>query len=379
MVEIIFWFSIAILFYVYFGYPLAVIAVARFRGKPVKKADIALTVSIIIAAYNEEKHIAKKIENILALYYPKQKLEIIVASDASTDKTNDIIKQYANQGIKLVVLEKRMGKTEAQNRAIKIAKGEILFFTDVTTIHPQDALEKLVRNFFDPEVGCVTGQVTFRDLDKNLTQKGLKTRLTYETYFRSKLAEIYSMLGATGCIYAIRRELCEPLRVDLVSDLVAPLKVLERGFRTVYEPEALALVDRPTQAQTEFARRTRVVVQGLRALFYMKHLGNPFRYGFFVSSMYTHRLIRWLAPTLLLVMSFSNILLLNHHFYQGTFLLQLVFYLGALLGFVSERKGYSIKLFSIPFYFCLTNASCLSGLIKCSLGEKGQVWEPVGR
>ncbi len=355
------------------------VAIARWNAKPVKKADITPTVSIIIAAYNEEKHIRKKIENTLAMDYPKEKFEIIIASDGSTDRTNEIVKQYSDCGVKLVTLDKRSGKTEAQNRAIKIANGEILFFTDATTIHPPDALKKLVRSFFDPQVGCVTGQVTFCDLSRSLTGKGLKTRLNYEIYLRSKLSDIYSMLGATGCIYAIRRELCEPLHPDLVSDLVAPLKVLEKGFRTVYEPDALAIVDRITSAESESARRSRIVLQGLRGLFHMKHLSNPFRYGFFVSSMYIHRLVRWLAPTLLIAMLFSNMFLVNHKFYGAVFLLQVVFYAIASLGFLSEKKGYGIKLFSMPFYFCLTNVSALAGVIRYILGEKGQLWKQVGR
>ena len=379
MAEIIFWFSMVIVFYVYFGYPLAIIAVARFMRKPIEKADITPTVSIIIAAYNEEKHIAKKIENTLALDYPKEKIGIIIASDASTDRTNEIVKQYLNQKIKLIVLKRRMGKTEAQNRAIQTAKEEILFFTDATTIHPPNALRKLVRNFFDSRVGCVTGQVTFGDLARNLTGKGLRVRLSYEIYFRSKLSDIYSMFGATGCIYAIRRGLYDPLRTDLVSDLIAPLKVLEKGFRTVYEPEALATVHRSTSANSEFTRRSRIVLQGLRALFYMIHIANPFNYGFFVSSMYVHRLIRWIAPVLLLAVLFANIPLLNHHFYHVTFSLQLAFYSSALLGFFFERKGHRKGLFCIPFYFCLTNLSALLGLIRFLLGEKGQVWEHARR
>lgn len=379
MAEIIFWLSILILLYVYFGYPLAIIIIARFKAKPIKKGDIIPTVSIIIAAHNEEKHMRKKLKNTLAFDYPKEKLEIIVASDASTDDTNKIVRDYSDYGVKLIVLEKREGKTEAQNRGVEVAKGEVMFFTDATTIHPPDVIKKMVRNFFDPQVGCVTGQVTFRDLDRNLTGKGVKARLGYEQYFRSKLSDIHSLFGVTGCIYAIRRELYEMLRPDLVSDLVAPLKVLERGFRTVYESEAVAIVDRSTTFKTEFARRSRIVVQGLRGLFYMKHLANPFKYGFFVNSMYTHRLVRWLAPTFLVSMFFSNIFLVNHKFYETAFLVQIVFYASASLGFLSERKGYSIKLFSIPFYFCLTNFSAFVGVIMCLFGEKGQVWKQVGR
>lgn len=377
--EIVLWIAIAAIFYIYAGYPLTIIILAGLMATPVKKANITPTVSIIIAAHNEEKHIRKKIENTLSLDYPREKLEIIISSDASTDMTNEIVKQYSDYGIRLVGLEKRSGKTKAQNRALELAKGDILFFSDATTIYPSNAVKKLVRNFFDPQVGCVTGQVTFPDLARNLTGKGLKARLNYEIYFRNKLSDIYSMLGATGCIYATRRELCEPLRADLVSDLAAPLKVLEKGRRTVYECEALALVDRPTLAKSEFARRSRMVLRGFRTLFYMKHLSNPFRYGFFVSSMYIHRLIRWLAPTLLLLILFSNMFLLRHEFYQVTLLLQLGFYITALLGFIFEMQGYGIKVFSIPFYFCLTNAAAFSGLVRYLLGEKGQVWEHAGR
>ena len=345
---IIFWFSTLVIFSIYLGYPLVVTLWAKLRPKAVRKGDVVPSVSILISAYNEEKHLERKIDNSLAIDYPREKLEIIVISDASTDGTHEILKRYAGQGIRYYVLEERRGKTAALNKALEMARGEILFFTDATTIHPPEVLKRLVRNFCDPEVGCVSGKVIFRDLDANLTGKGLKARLGYEIYLRHRLSDIWSMFGATGCIMAIRKGLCQTLREDLVMDLVVPLLALQRFFRTVYEPEALAFVDRPTSSEGEFNRRSRIVLRGLRALVYMRCLGNPFRYGVFVSAMFYHRLLRWLAPVFFIIVFISSLSLVSQRFYLALFLIQVGFYLCAVGAHFIEEGNYRIKSFRCP-------------------------------
>lgn len=377
--KLLFWTSLIFLAYIYLFYPLAIVLIAKFKNKPVRKGDITPSVSLIIAAYNEEKHMVNKIENTLSLDYPTEKLEIIVVSDGSTDGTNKIVKEYAHCNVKLVALRQRVGKTEAQNNAIEKASGEILFLTDATTILPPDALKKIVRNFCDSEVGCVGGHVAFRGLTENMTGAGLQIRLGYETYFRTKLSEIRSMFCVPGCICAFRKELFQPLRSDLVSDLVTPLQILEKGFRIIHESEALALVNRPTSAEGELKRRSRIVLQSIRGSLWMKHLANPFKYGFFVTSIYIHRLLRFFSPIFLLAVFFGNLFLVSHWFYKFTFFSQLAIYVTAAVGFAFERKGYKIGLVSGIFYFCLINAACLMGLFKLILGETGRTWEQVAR
>ncbi len=377
--EFVFYFCLVLLVYAYFGYPLLIILLVTVRPKPVRKADIEPTVSFIFTAYNEAKHIRKKIENTLALDYPRDKLEIIIASDGSTDATPGVIEECAPKGITPLILAERNGKTFAQNRAVEMARGEIIFFSDATILYGRDVIKKMMRSFADPEVGCVTGKITFRDLDKNMTGRGLATRIDYERYLRSKLSDLYSMFGATGAIYAVRRKLCPTIPKHLVPDLVIPLKILEAGYRTVYEPEAEAIVDRVSTAETEFQRRSRIVLRGLRGLAYMKTLMNPFKHGLTALSLVSHRLVRWLAPIFLVLLFLSNAALIGSSFYRGLFVVQFGFYLSSVLAYTLERRKIHLRILSVPLYFCLLNCSAAVGIFRYVKGDLGGIWETVGR
>ena len=267
--------------------------------------------SLIVCAYNEEKHIRQKISNCLALDYPKDKLEIIVVSDGSNDSTAVILEGIKHPLIQVHVVPERRGKAACQNLAVETAKNDILFFTDATICHPQNALRLLVRSFQDSSVGCVTGKPVFA-LDDGCTSKGLNKREKYELFLRSRLGELHSLFGATDCMYAIPRRLYVPIRPDLDSGFVGPLKLLERGYRTIYEPEALAFVNRPAPGvRDEFARRSRIVLRGMRGLLHMNHLMNPFRYGFSAVALFSSRFLRWLTPLFLGTLFVSNVFLLD--------------------------------------------------------------------
>jgi len=358
------------------------IILSQIRNQPIKKSEITPKVSIIITAYNEEKLIAKKIENTLSLNYPKDKLEIIVVSDGSLDKTNEIVKRYKRQGVRLIELKHRRGKTAAQNEACKQVKGEINLFTDVTAIYKPDVIHKLVRNFSDNKVGCVTGKVLFATKDMGSIERGLTLRQKYELYFRNIQSKVHSLSFTSGCICAIRRKLCESLPEDLVSDLAMPLKIIEKKYKVIYEPEAVAIIERPLRMIDEFNRRVRIVAQSLYGLLYMRRLLNPFRYGFLFFLSILHRILRWLVPWFLIIIFTTNIFMCKINLYMWLFLLQIIFYMLALIGLLLERKETKVKtnaFFYLPLYFCVVNSAALVGLIKTILGKKFQIWEPVSR
>ena len=257
-----------------------------------------------------------------------------------------------------------------------MARHDILFFTDATAMHPPDALKLLVRNLNDPTVGCVSGRPLF-NRDNSATSRGLNRREKYELYLRHKLNEVNTLFGAQDCIYAIPRSLYTPVKRDLDSGFIAPLQLLRKGYRTIYELDALAYIDRrPPTVADEVSRRSRIVLQGLRGLWHMRALLNPFTYGFTAIALLSSRLLRWLSPLFLIALFISNLALLHNLFYQGTFLLQVLFYLTALIAFFMDRRGYRINsLLYIPLYFCILMYCAIVGFLKLIAGETGQTWE----
>jgi cellulose synthase/poly-beta-1,6-N-acetylglucosamine synthase-like glycosyltransferase len=372
----IFWLSLGILLYVFFGFVVILWLVSPFRRKFTKQGDATPSVSVIVCAFNEQKHMHRKIVNCLELDYPKDRLEIIVISDGSTDATDQILEDIGSTRVKAHRMAKQVGKAECQNFAAGIARHDLLFFTDATVMHPPDALNLLVRNFADPTVGCVTGKPVFKR-DHGAASLGQTKREKYELYLRTKLGETWTLFGAQDCIYVIPSRLYAPVRGDLDSGFVGPLKLLERGYRTVYEPEAIASVDRPAPSmRDEFTRRSRIALRGMRGLIHMRHLMNPCKYGFVALSLISTRLLRWLSPIFLVMLLISNLVLLDSSFYLWTFLVQVVFYVTACVAFLFAQKGYRLKLpFYVPLYFCILACSATVGLKRLLAGETGQIWQ----
>lgn len=376
--KILFWSSFVTLVYVYLGYLLILVVMSWLNRLSVLKADIFPSISIIICAYNEDQHIERKIANCLELDYPQDKIEIIVVSDCSSDRTNAILERLkaGNPRINTHYMSKRSGKAACQNRAVELAKQEVLFLTDATTMHPANALRLLVRSLRDPSVGCVTGRVVYK-LDDSMMSAGHAKRDRYEYYLRAKLAQVVSLFGAQDCIYAIPRHRYIPVRADLDSGFVGPLQMLEKGYPTVYEPEAIALVDRrPPNMKDEFIRRSRIALRGMRGLLYMRRLMNPLSHGFLAISLISSRLLRWLTPVWLVILLAANILLLHSLFYMAAFVLQLGFYATAYVAFIFERRGYRLNtVFSAPLYFCTFAVAAAEGLRRLLCGDSGQMWQ----
>ena len=377
MAEIIFWLTIGIIFYTYFGYPLFILFVSVFINHKIKKGAIEPNVTILITAYNEEKNIAGKLENTLSVDYPKEKLEIIIASDASEDNTDEIVKEFANQGVILHRVEGRVGKTETQNQTVKMAKGDIVIFSDATTKYKKDAIRKMVRNYNDPSIGAVSGRYEY--VNPTGAPVGLGTILfwKYENSVKNRQTRIETVTGCCGCIYSVRKSLYEPLPREIISDLVEPLKILEKGYRIAFEPEAVAYEETTETSGEEFGMRVRVISRGMYGLWYMRKLFNPFKYGFVSFQLFSHKVLRWMIPFLLPFLLISNLFLVGYPFYTLTFVAQILFYIGAMGGYLLDKMGKKARLLALPLYYCVVNAASVAAFFRTIFGKRAIVWETV--
>lgn len=378
--ETLFWLSSFGVFYAFAGYPLTIGLLARVSPKPVKKDGIAPKVSVIICAYNEEAVIGEKMENSLALDYPKEQLEIIVASDCSTDRTDQIVAEYAGRGVRLLTLTERKGKTAAQNLAVTRAEGEIIVFSDASILLEKESIRNLVRNFSDPAVGCVSCEdktVSIRD-GKAVEDEGLYVK--YEMLLRRWESSFGSLVGASGCFYGLRKPLWRHPEDFLVVDFTTALDVREQGYRTVSEPEAIAYVKTVASSDKEFARRVRTATRGLVGLLYKRRLLNPFRFGFFSFQLFSHKLLRFLAPFLLILLMIANVALVSEGaLYVGVLALQGAFYAGACLGFLLKDRPGLPRAFSFPLYFVMVNWAILVAWVRVMQGKTDATWAPTRR
>ncbi len=377
MAEVIFWAAIFIVFYTYIGYSLVITLLSIFFNNPVRKGDYEPKVTFLITAYNEEKGLAQKLENTLSLDYPKEKLEILVASDGSTDGTDEIVRGFASRGVKLVRVEGRVGKTQTQNTAVKSATGEIIIFSDATTRYENANIKKIVRNYADQTVGAVSGRYEYCNPTGATIGIGNILFWKYENHIKSAQTRIKTITGCCGCIYSLRRKLYEPLPPDIISDLVEPLKILEKGYRIAFEQEAVAYEETTEKISEEFHMRIRVISRGMRGLLYMKKLFNPLNFGFVSFQLFSHKLLRWLVPIFMIIILAANLALVGRPFYNVTLALQGLFYAMALAAWLGEKAHIKIKLLSIPLYFFTVNIASLISLYKTLKGYKAVTWETV--
>ena len=375
---VLFWLAAAALAAGHVLVPLALRALRSFLRRPVDKRPIEPSVSIVISAFNEERHIAAKIADCLRFDYPPSRLEILVISDGSTDRTNALLAPVRDPRVRVHLLPERLGKANAQNVGASLARNEVLFFTDATTTHPPDVLRRLLPSLADPGVGCASGRPVFRT-DSGGVSRGAETRFAFEMQSRDALGAIYSLLGAQDCVYAVPRALYREVRPDLDGGFVGPLLILEAGRRTVYEPEALAYVERPApDIRSEFARRSRIVLRGMRGILALRRLLNPFRHPALAGALVFTRLLRWLTPIFLVVLLAANLALLDRPFFRFALAAQGGFYALAAGGWFAHRARIPLgAVVSLPFYFCLLSASATAGLWRLVRGETGQTWQTM--
>ena len=376
--KLVFWLSAGAMAYVYVGYPLLLFLVSRVVQRRVAKAPITPTVTMVIAAYNEEPVIAKKLENSLALDYPPDRLDILVASDGSSDGTNRIVREWeARHPGRVTLLDlPRGGKTIGQNRAAEVARGEILAFADASTMYDRQAVRAMVSNYADPLVGSVGGDVRYVRDGEEASAKGRQMYWSYEASIRRWESQIFTVIGATGCIYSMRKSLYTHLDPAAISDFVQPARALLKGYRSVVEDDATCWeVAESKQMGDELKRRARVVNRGIRGVGFMREALNPFRHPFLLFQLISHRLLRWGIPFLLILAFVANAFLLDDWFYRLTFALQVAFYGAALVGLVLDRVGIRPRGAFIPLYFCLVNLAPLLAVWSLLKGEKKIVWE----
>ncbi len=376
--QIIFWTSLAALFYVYVGYPLLVYLVSIIRLLEVRKSDFAPTVTILITAYNEEEAIRANLENTLKIDYPKEKLEILVASDGSTDETEKIVREFAARGVKLFRQEGRMGKTFTQNKAVEQATGEIILFSDATTAYAKDVLRVMLPNFADETIGCVAGKLIYIDESKSGVGKGAKSYWNYETFLKISESRACSLIGASGCLYAVRRSAYQPMYAEACSDFLICTVVYRQNLRSVYEPNAICTEETNRHTAKEMQMRVRVISQTFTDLWRNREMLNPFRSGFYAIELVSHKLLRYAVPVYLILMLLaSSVLAFYSNIFAVITALQILFYLTALLGWLLERNGKTMGILAIPLYFVLANVASLIGFYKFLRGERYARWEPI--
>jgi len=370
--------SLLNIIWTYFGYFAFLKLLAILRPAPKTPQDEWFPpVSMIITAYNEEKKIGPKIENCLSLDYPADKLEIIVVSDGSTDRTTEIVKEYRSGGVKLLQFNERNGKHYCQGKGIEIAAHGLLVLTDATTFLRQDAIRKIVRGFADPKIGVVSGMDAVEGVDG--AEQGENFYVRYEMALRRLESRVASIVGASGSFYAVRREVCRNWYPYMSSDFYLPLLARTYGYRSVLDEEAIGFYRTLDDPKREFKRKVRTIVHGLDVVYNLRYILNPFRYGMFSFQVLSHKVFRWLVPfALLATMAASVFLAAINSAWLPLVVIQTVLYglAAAAAIFKSLRKP---VIFKIPYFFVLANVSILVAWIEFIKGERYITWQSTTR
>ncbi len=365
----VFWLSLALIVYTYAGYPLLLLASARARPRPVKKAEILPRVSIIMAARNESHRLQQKLENLWSLDYPRHLFDIVVASDGSQDETETILRQQGDR-LKIVVFEERVGKALALSAAVKQATGEILVFLDVRQTVDASAIRELVANFSDLHVGAVSGELLLRDAVGVPSGDAVGLYWRIEKVVRRLESLSGSVVGVTGAIYAIRRDLFFDLPAGLLlDDVLVPMRIAKAGKRIIFEPRAMAHDVVFSERGREFSRKVRTLTgnyQLLKLAPWILSASNPLLFRFV-----SHKLLRLLVPVFLVCCFFSSYGA-GGVFYGAIFLIQVLLYLMALLGSVKPPSR-RFRVIAVATTFVTLNAAAAVALYNFLLG-KDEVW-----
>jgi cellulose synthase/poly-beta-1,6-N-acetylglucosamine synthase-like glycosyltransferase len=371
--ETIFWFFVYLTAFIYFGFPAVMYLLAQLFGKEPQKGGIAPFISIIIAAHNEEKVIAEKVENTLKLDYPADKFEIIFALDGCTDATKQILAKYNDPRIKIIDKPEREGKVSTLNKAVPQAKGEILIFSDANSIYDPEAILKLIRNFIDTKVGCVAGRLSYTNANRTSVGQGENLYWKYETFIKMQESRLGKLLITNGSIQAVRSNAYPYPNPAAADDFCIPLLIQSKGFKVLYEPQAVAYEVATQDLKEEFNQKVRIVSQGFKGI---KCLGaqlfglNPL--GIF--ELLFHKFLRWGVAYYLALILLFNLALTGQPVYLYLLILQIIFYLLALTGYLLRDKS-RIKIFYIPFYFCLVNFAAVIALYEFLCNRNTATWD----
>jgi cellulose synthase/poly-beta-1,6-N-acetylglucosamine synthase-like glycosyltransferase len=371
----LFWISISLVAYTYVGYPLVLWVVTRLHARAPRKRPSSPSVTIIVAARNEADKIRRKIEHTLALEYPAGRFEIIVASDASDDGTDGIVSEFAGRGVRLVRSPQRKGKEHAQGLALAAATGDIIVMTDAATILQPDALRRLVENFADPSIGAVSSEDLLVDAGGNPTAEGVYVK--YEMWVRRLESRFHSIVGLSGSCFAIRRQLCGSWPANLASDFLSALHAARGGYRAVADPSARGRFVAVTSTQAEMRRKVRTFLRGITVLMANLDLLNPLRHTRFAFQLASHKLLRFLAPILLLTALVASGLA-GDPWLRAAFALQLAFYLLAYASGIAPGLQRQ-RLIRVAHFFTMVQLAMLMAWVKYALGQQQVTWEPSRR
>lgn len=377
MVLIAFWSCCALLVYVYALYPLLMRILASRIGTSPQSSSALPTVTIIVTAYNEEQCIKSKLDNLSALNYPSDLFDILVVSDGSSDATERIASEYRPRPVSVLRIEGRRGKTACQNAAAASARGEALVFTDATTQLHAGALRSLVRYLADPNVGCVGGRLVYVSDVENATGRGGEAYWSYEMRLRAAESSLGSMIGVSGCLYAVRRSAYRPIPPDLISDFVIAMTMREQGLRTVLAADAVCYETTLDRGGQELAMRVRVAVRSLNALIRERRFLNPIRYGRFAWQLWSHKVLRYASPLIWIGAFATNVALTYSMSYLVLLLAQCALLGAGAVGFMLQGRRRELGFFGRPYYFLLTNMAALIATLRYLRGERMVTWQPV--
>jgi len=374
---VLFWASAGAFVFTYGGYPILVKFFSRIFAKPlVQNKDYECTLAIVVPAYNEEEVIREKIENILSLDYPREKMNIWIASDCSTDQTEKIVEEYKEKGVRLWKAPSRMGKSQVLNRVIPMTDGEIAVVTDADIMMEKESLRKIVRNFGDPSVGCVGGNTRYG--------KGPEARAEERVYrfYERKLKEWESMLHSSvavfGSFYAVRRELFKTLPDKALAndDILIPMNIIRKGCRVYFESEALSYEKPASRVKGEFLRRIRIGTSNLQAFFWLLDFLNPLK-GWAWFCFVGHKVLRWFSPFFLAAGWLSTFFL---GWIYGLMLSKVLFLAGVVV-FVVAVSSFVIPLRCSRYvmYFLAMNIALILGAVKFLCGIRRSFWSPPER
>lgn len=385
---IIFWISIFLIVYTFVGYGFVLYFLLKLKNLFVKpfsfKSNVELpTVSLLVAAYNEEEMIGEKIKNTLALNYPKDKIQFIFTTDGSSDSTPDQVRQFPE--VTLLHIDAREGKMAAIKRAIPFIKGEITVFTDANTFLNKDAILELVKHYQNPKVGAVAGEKRIlvpETADASSAGEGFYWK--YESLLKKWDYALYSGVGAAGELFSIRTALYQPVESDtIIDDHMIAMRIAEKGYIIAYEPNAYALETASADVKEELKRKIRIAAGGMQSILRLKKSANPFHKPIFTFQYLSHRVLRWTITPFLLILAFvlNGIIAVqtNELFYQVLFGLQVLFYFLSLIGLYFENRNIRIKALFIPYYFCVMNYAVIAGIIRYFKKNQSAAWEKSKR
>lgn len=390
--ELIFWAGLFIVCYTYIGYGILLWGVVRLKRRfaPALQTSDGQhfpDVAFVVCAYNEQDCMTEKIANSIRLDYPLDRIQFYFVTDGSDDQTPDIVRNYpypAELRWKLLHEPERRGKIAAFQRVMEQVRASFVVSTDANTSVNPEAVRRLVRHFSDPKVGAVAGEkriLMSSEADAGEAGEGIYWK--YESALKKWDAELWSVIGAAGELFAFRREIYEPVPADtIVEDFYLTMRIAQKGYRVQYEPGAYAVERSSASVEEEMKRKVRIAAGGLQAVVRLAPLLNVFKYGILSFQYISHRVLRWTAaPIFLPILLVVNVILAlrGNLFYQLFLMLQILFYTTALAGFLLERRKLKVKILFVPYYFCLMNYSMYAGFVRLVRGRQSVLWERAER